>query len=424
MPSYLQENQQEGLQVQHQAAEILSRCDQLADISEMDTGILRQYLTSAHKKANALTASWMQKAGMQTWVDAVGNQWGRLKSDKPDAKRLIIGSHLDTVPNAGKYDGILGVMLGISLAEYFSKSDQSLPFHLDVVGFCDEEGTRFGTTLIGSKALAGQFAPEWLAISDSDGISMRQALLDFGLDPENIHEAALPSSEILSFIEPHIEQGPVLDEANLSLGIVTAIAGAKRANVTFRGQAGHAGTTPMEQRLDSLAAGGEWLLAVEATGLSHAADAVATVGQIKNRPNAVNVISGTTQLSLDVRSENNALRDKLCTEIEQKAQSIATKRQLECLIDWTHEAPAVPCDTQWVERFETLFKNNGLTPLKLPSGAGHDTMAMAAICPVSMLFLRSPLGISHHPDEQVLLEDVEQCLSILIKTLDHTNKTD
>ena len=217
-----------------------------------------------------------------------------------------------------------------------------------------------------------------------------------------------------------------MDEANLFLGIVTAIAGAKRANVTFKVREGHAGTTPMGQRLDSLAAGGEWLLAVEATGLSHAADAVATVGQIQNRPNAVNVTSSTTQLSLDVRSENNALRDKLCTEIEQKSQSIATKRQLECLIDWTHEVPAAPCDTQWVERFETLFKNNGLTPLKLPSGAGHDTMAMAAICPVSMLFLRSPLGISHHPDEQVLLqvllEDVEQCLSILIKTLDHTNK--
>ncbi len=400
-----------------QAEQLLARCDALAAISEMDGGICRRYLTPEHKTCNVQVAKWMTQAGMRTWQDEVGNQWGRLASQNPDAKRLIIGSHLDTVPNAGAYDGILGVLLGVELAQYFHDNTLNLPFHLDVVGFCDEEGTRFGTTLIGSSALAGQFNAEWLSIQDNDGISMRQAMRDFGLDPEAYAQAALNPHELKGYLEAHIEQGPVLESQHLSLGIVTAIAGARRANFTFIGQSGHAGTTPMGQRKDAAAAACELTMFIEQLANQHADNAVATVGCLTLKPAAVNVIAGSAELSLDIRSQDDDLRDELCQQIEAQAVMIAEKRQLDVSVDWYHSAPAVPCDDKIQQQLSHAFDAQQLPVYHLPSGAGHDAMAIAELTPVGMLFIRSPQGLSHHPDESVLPEDIAHAFSVCRETL-------
>ncbi|WP_258872769.1 allantoate amidohydrolase [Thalassotalea euphylliae] len=407
----------------------IERCHTLSKISELDDGILRQYLTPAHKACNQQVASWMRDAGMETWQDAVGNQWGRLVSAHPNAKRLIVGSHLDTVPCAGAYDGILGVMLGVELAELATANALNLPFHLDVVGFCDEEGTRFATTLIGSKALAGQFDASWLAIKDKQGVSMRQAMQDFGLDPEQAEQqaAALVEDELLGYWEAHIEQGPVLEAKAQPLGVVSAIAGAKRAIIEFIGQAGHAGTTPMNLRQDSLAAGAEFILAVEqlacsASKASHLGQ-VATVGTVAAKPGATNVIAGFTELSIDIRAQQDDALASLVTDIEQAAYRIAQQRQLDIKWQWTHAAPAVQCDEHITQVFARACQQvTGNAPI-LPSGAGHDAMAIADICPVGMLFIRSPGGISHHPDEAVIDGDVINALAVLYASLGLTAKS-
>lgn len=398
------------------AETILSRCDALASISELPDGILRQYLTDEHKQANRQVADWLSACGLQTWQDAVGNQWGRLPAAVADAPRLIIGSHLDTVPYAGAYDGILGVLLGLSALEYFN-DQPALPFHLDVVGFADEEGTRFGTTLIGSKALADQFQTEWLDIRDRDGVSMGDAMRNFGLNPDAVSEASLSSASVLAYWEAHIEQGPVLEAQGLSMGVVTGIAGAKRAHITVGGQAGHAGTTPMRLRRDALAGAAELINAVERIGQEGVSGDVATVGDLTVRPGAANVISGQCRLQLDVRSLDDDRRDAMIARIEQAAQTLARNRRLSIEFDWYHQAPAVMCDARVRERLTQAIERTGTIAFPLPSGAGHDAMAVASIAPVGMLFLRSPGGISHHPDEAVIDEDVAHAFHVLIEAI-------
>lgn len=396
---------------------ILARCDTLASISELPDGILRQYLTDEHKQANRQVADWLTAAGLQTWQDAVGNQWGRLPATDADAPRLIIGSHLDTVPYAGAYDGILGVLLGVALLEHF-KEGPSLPFHLDVVGFADEEGTRFGTTLIGSKALADQFQTEWLEIRDRNGVSMGEALRTFGLNPERVGDASLSSASVLAYWEAHIEQGPVLEAQGLSLGVVTGIAGAKRAHIRVKGQAGHAGTTPMRLRRDALAGAAELISTVEGIGQKGVSGDVATIGDLKVRPGAANVISGQCDLQLDVRSLDDERRDAMIARIEQDADALAHHRRLSIEFDWYHQAPAVLCDTAVRDRLTQAIERTGTMAFSLPSGAGHDAMAVAPIAPVGMLFLRSPGGISHHPDEAVIDEDIARAFDVLIEAVE------
>ena len=354
---------------------------------------------------------------MQSWQDEVGNLWGRLASSNPNAKRLIIGSHLDTVPNAGTFDGILGVLLGIEIAALAHTLKLDLPFHLDVVGFCDEEGTRFATTLIGSKALANEFDPQWLNIQDTNGISMRQAMLYFGLNPDDYAKAALNKNELLGYWETHIEQGPVLESVNQALGVVTAIAGAKRAMITLTGQSGHAGTTPMNLRQDSLVGCAELTLAIEQLAKNASNGEVATVGQIHARPGATNVIAGKTTISLDARAQNDADLAVLLNAIHTRADQIATSRNLTLDWQWTHAADAVACDTQIQQLFSSACKLNNQASPSLASGAGHDAMAIAPICPVGMLFIRSPGGISHHPAEAVIDEDVTKALSVMYSAL-------
>ena len=399
------------------AARALLRCKTLSGLSQMQGGIHRVYLSKEHKECNRVTAEWMAEAGMQSWQDEVGNLWGRLASSNPNAKRLIIGSHLDTVPNAGAFDGILGVLLGIEIAALAHTLKLDLPFHLDVVGFCDEEGTRFATTLIGSKALANEFDPQWLNIQDTNGISMRQAMLDFGLNPDDYAKAALNKNELLGYWETHIEQGPVLESVNQALGVVTAIAGAKRAMITLTGQSGHAGTTPMNLRQDSLVGCAELTLAIEQLAKNASNGEVATVGQIHARPGATNVIAGKTTISLDARAQNDADLAVLLNAIHTRTDQIATSRNLTLDWQWTHAADAVACDTQIQQLFSSACKLNNQASPSLASGAGHDAMAIAPICPVGMLFIRSPGGISHHPAEAVIDEDVTKALSVMYSAL-------
>jgi len=399
------------------AERALSRCDILSQISEMDGAILRQYLTKEHKACNLQVSDWMIEAGMVTWQDSVGNQWGRIVSTNHNAKRLIIGSHLDTVPNAGAYDGILGVLLAVELAAVISEQKIALPFHLDVVGFCDEEGTRFATTLIGSKALAGEFSPDWLALTDLNGISMAQAMTDFGLTPSDYSLAALKSEELIAYWEAHIEQGPVLESVDQALGVVTAIAGAKRAMISFIGHSGHAGTTPMNLRQDSLPAAAEFVVSIEQLAKNCKNGEVATVGQIEAKPGATNVIPGKTIMSLDIRAQNSEDLDALLKDIKSSAKSIAENRNLTLDWQWTHQAGAVDCHENIQQLFKSACTANAENSPFLPSGAGHDAMAVADICPVGMLFLRSPKGISHHPSESVIDADVTKALSVLYTSL-------
>ncbi|BFT30660.1 allantoate amidohydrolase [Alteromonas sp. D210916BOD_24] len=403
------------------ATQVMARLETLGTLSQDPHCLDRRYLTDQHKLANQLASGWMIEAGMTTWQDAVGNIWGRYTSSVPNAPRLIMGSHLDTVPNGGKYDGMLGVVAAISLVNMFDGTQTKFPFHIDIVGFCDEEGTRFGTTLLGSRALTGKWQDNWRHLKDVNGISLAQAMTNFGLNFDEVASACVPRTDLLGYIELHIEQGPVLEQENLPVGVVSAIAGAKRFNLHLEGMAGHAGTVPMSMRHDALSACAEMILAVEHIS-QHRPGVVATVGKIENFPNGVNVISGRTLFSLDIRSEDDALRDTVLAEILQNIEAIATKRQVKLTVEQTHSAPAVHCDKLLKQALIDSVSAIGLTPLVLASGAGHDAMAMADICPVAMLFTRCKGGISHHPGESITQEDVAASLAVLnntIRTLKH-----
>ena len=398
------------------AALVMARCEALGSLSQNPTCLDRRYLTEQHKLANQLTSGWMIEAGMTTWQDSVGNIWGRYTSAVPNAPRLIIGSHLDTVPNGGKYDGMLGVVAPVTLMAMFSGEGHQFPFHIDIVGFCDEEGTRFGTTLLGSRALTGKWQDEWRRLKDEDGISLEDAMKNFGLDFDAINSAAIAQTDLLGYLELHIEQGPVLEQENLPVGVVNAIAGAKRFSLTVTGMAGHAGTVPMSMRHDALCASAEMILAVESISQQRPG-VVATVGKIENAPNGVNVISGRCQFSLDIRSEEDPLREAALAEILQKINDIAVLRNVELKIEQTHSAPAVHCDSALQNTLLKGVTEAGIVPKVLASGAGHDAMAMAEICPVAMLFTRCKGGISHHPAESITTDDVAASLAVLHHSL-------
>lgn len=387
------------------------RCDQLAAFSQDPSCMDRRYLTKEHKLANQQVALWMQQAGMKVWQDEAGNQWGSVPSSVPDAPTLVIGSHLDTVPNGGKYDGILGVLLPIALVQYLHDQQQSLPFNLQIVGFGDEEGTRFGATLLGSHAVAGTWHENWATLSDHEGIGLPQALREFGLDINRIRHGARPQ-DISTFLEIHIEQGPVLEAQRLPVGIVNAIAGARRFKCSVSGMAGHAGTVPMTMRQDALAGAAEMILAVEKNAIKQ--NVVATVGKLTCLSGATNVICGKAEFSIDIRSENDQQRDAAFTLIEQQLQDIAQRRQLSLDIQQTHSAAAVKCDNNLQTRLAAAIRQAGIKPYTLTSGAGHDTMAMANICPVAMLFMRCEKGISHHPAEAICSNDIEVSLLVLL----------
>jgi len=407
--------------IEQYADEVMQRCDELGCISQSSTYLDRRYLSREHMQANEQVSVWMQQAGMQTWQDAVGNVWGRYQSAAPDAKRLVLGSHLDTVINGGKYDGMLGVIAPIALIDMFTAQQIELPFHVDIVGFCDEEGTRFGTTLLGSRALTGHWQSQWASLCDENEISLRQAMLDVGLDFDRVLTSKLDPDSLVGYLELHIEQGPVLEEHNLPTGIVSGIAGAKRMQLTVKGMAGHAGTVPMNMRQDALVGASTMIIAIEK--IAQQAGIVATVGTIENRPNAVNVISGQTTFSLDIRSDDDALRDATLAQIIQTCEQLAETHQLQLSYTLTHDAPAVLCHPPFIHALKTATKQAGITPLTLLSGAGHDAMAMADICPIAMLFTRCDKGISHHPAEAINSSDVAASLRVLDHFIQHFSTT-
>lgn len=390
------------------AQRAIAECKLIATMTEEPGRTTRRFLTPPVRQVHNHLRARMQALGMNISVDAVGNLRGLWQPPGSGAKRLVIGSHIDTVPDAGAYDGVLGVTLALEWVGI--AQELSLPLAIEVIAFSEEEGVRFGVPFIGSRAVAGRFDPALLALKDPDGISLEAAIRNFGLNPEGVAQAALDEG-VLGFIELHIEQGPVLEAEDLSLAAVSSIVGQTRLRLQFAGQANHAGTTPMHLRRDALAGIAEWIGKVEA--IAQRTDGlVATVGKIAVEPGAANVIPGVAQASLDMRHAHDAARIAAVDEMLAQANAIADRRQLALQYLNQLNQPAVPMDERLTAFLSDAIEAAGLPPKHMPSGAGHDAMVMAARMPTAMLFLRSPGGVSHHPAENVLEEDVEASLHV------------
>jgi allantoate deiminase len=388
------------------AQEVISRCRTLAECTEEPGFTTRTFLSPPMHQVHAHVRTWMESAGMAARVDAAGNIRGFYPGAGADAPRLYIGSHLDTVPRAGAFDGILGVIMAIALVERLA--GRRLPFAIEVVGFSEEEGVRFGVPFIGSRALAGDIDPALL-----DRISL--AIRDFGLDPAQIPEARVGDGA-LGYFEFHIEQGRVLESAGLGLGVVDAIAGQSRFDVTFQGEANHAATA-MAFRRDALAAAAEWIVGVEWEGRV-TAGLTATVGRMEVRPGATNVVAGEARLSLDVRHADDAVRRRVAQHMLDCAREIAKRRGLSASWENRLDRAAVRMDEGLKAKLERAVEHSGHSIRTITSGAGHDAMIMASRMPACMLFLRSPGGISHHPNEAVVAEDVEAGLAAGMRFLE------
>lgn len=393
---------------------ILERCNDLEGLSGNPDYLERVHLSKEHKAANELVASWMEQAGLTTWQDAAGNQCGRKEGREPGLPALLLGSHIDTVPDAGRYDGMLGVLLAIQVASRIEPG--TLPFALEVVAFSDEEGTRFGTALLGSRALAGEWDDEWWNLTDKDGITLFEAFQDFGLDPARLPGAFRRPEQLVGYLEAHIEQGMILEDADRSLAVVTSIAGARRFALAMNGTAGHAGGTPFDRRRDALVGASELVIEVERLSKLHGV--IGTVGRLQAFPGGVNVIPGRVEFSLDIRAEFDDDRDGVFTLITEAAEAIAARRGLTFEHEERYRADAVMCDLDLRDAVEAGIRATGDdTPMAFWSRAGHDGMAVVAVTPIAMLFLRCTGGISHHPDEAVKVADVAAALEAFDATV-------
>lgn len=399
--------------------EIVRRIDALAAISETPDNLTRVFLSKEHRAAAELLIGWMQQAGMLARVDAIGNVCGRYEGAKPGASCLMLGSHYDTVRDAGKWDGPLGVITAIACVGDLHHRGVRLPFAIEIVAFADEEGTRFASTLLGSRAVAGTFVDGALTGRDRDGVTMRDAMAAFGLDPDGIGGAARRRNELLAYLELHIEQGPVLEAEALPVGVVTAIAGATRFAVTLRGIAGHAGTVPMAMRRDALTGAAECVVAVERICRADDGGLVGTVGIIHAAPGAGNVIPGQVSFTVDIRAPTDAHRKTSVAGITAEIARIAKARGLDLAIDVTHENRTAPCAAWLQEQIADAISAEGYRVLALPSGAGHDGMAMIDIADIAMLFVRCRGGISHNPAEHVEPADVEAAARVLLRVIEN-----
>jgi allantoate deiminase len=390
------------------AQRAIAECRLIAAMTEEPGRITRRFLTPPMHDVHAHLRSRMQALGMSVQVDAAGNLRGLWQPNGTHGKRLLLGSHIDTVPDGGAFDGVLGVTAAL---EWMSIAQElSLPLAIEVIAFSEEEGVRYGLPYLGSRAVAGRFDNLLLQLTDADGITVNEALRSFGLDPEQIGEAAI-GDDALCFVEIHIEQGPLLEAEGLQVAAVTAIVGQTRLTLTFTGQANHAGTAPMHLRRDALAAAAEWITAVESLAL-RTEGLAATVGRITAEPNAGNVVPGMVHVSLDARHAHDATRTAAVEELVATAGVIAERRGLTLQRTNRLDQPAVPMDERLTELLSSAIESAGHPPKTMPSGAGHDAMVMAARLPTAMLFLRSPGGISHHPAENVLQEDVEAVMHV------------
>ena len=396
------------------AAAVLRRCDDLAAFSEEQGRLTRRFATPALWQAGETVGEWMEAAGMAVRRDAIGNLIGRLG----DAERrtLLIGSHLDTVRDAGRYDGTLGVLVAIGCLERLRDQGRSLPHAVEVVAFADEEGTRYGTSYLGSRAFVGCFEQEWLERRDADGVKMREALSAVGGSPEGIAGCRREPEDLIGYYEVHIEQGPALESQDLSLGVVTAIAGQTGATVTFSGVAGHAGTVPMSLRRDALTAAAEWILAAET--LARGQDGlVATAGRLTLGPGVGNVIPGRAELSLDLRHAEDSVRIRAGAELRRRAEAIAASRGVE--VEWrSHQTAAVSLSPELTEHLAKAVVASGRPVVRLPSGAGHDAAIVSMIAPAAMLFVRCAGGVSHNPAESVTVGDVAAAIDVTTRFLE------
>jgi allantoate deiminase len=386
------------------AERIMQRCEALARHSELPGGLTRVFLSPESRAAGDAVLGWMREAGMQAKLDAMGNAVGRYEGNRPGLACLMLGSHLDTVRDAGRYDGMLGVVTAIECVDFLNRKNKRLPFAVEVVGFGDEEGVRFGTTLLGSRAVAGTLDPSVLQTKDSKGISIAQALRDFGLNPEKLGSVKKQKSEVLAYAELHIEQGPVLEAEGLAVGVVTAINGFSRLRVTLTGTAGHAGTVPMHLRRDALAAAAECVLAVERTAQADP-ELVGTVGRIEAKPGAINVIPGAVEFTVDVRAPRDDLRQKAVSSIVQAVEAITRARGLVLQVEKLQENGVAACAPWLMAQMDRAVAAAGLKVRRLPSGAGHDGMAIQAIADIAMLFVRCKGGVSHNPAEAISQDD-------------------
>lgn len=380
------------------------------------------YLTPAHRAVAAQLAHWMRACGFDdVHHDAVGNVVGVYHGQATDAPRLLTGSHYDTVRNGGKYDGRLGILVPMACVQQLHAAGQRLPFGLEVVGFAEEEGQRYKAAFLGSSALVGNFDAQWLEQADANGITMRQAMADAGLDPAGIAALKRDAARYLGFVEVHIEQGPVLCQAHQPLGVVSAINGSVRWRGEVRGTASHAGTTPMGQRADAAMVVAEWMVALEARAQTDG-DSVATVGMLEVPSGSINVVPGRCTFSLDIRAPRDAQRDALAHDALALLHAIAARRGAQATLEEVLRASAAPSHPAWQQRWREAVQAAGLVPHELPSGAGHDAMMLHHLMPQAMLFVRGEnLGISHNPLESTTSDDMQLCVDAMMHVLRHLN---
>ena len=393
------------------AERVLAKINELAAISDDPTGITRTFGTDAFRRGSRLIENWMRDIGLQTRVDAIGNVRGRLVSPIAGAKTFVVASHMDTVVNAGRFDGPMGVIMGLDLLDTLIRSCKPLPFSLELIAFSDEEGVRFHTTYLGSKVVAGSFDPELLTRTDASGLSLGEVIQTLGASVDQLATDALAADGWLGYVEIHIEQGPVLYERNVPVAVVTAIAGQKRVEIQFSGLAGHAGTVPMNMRQDALCAAAEFVLAVERFARVNTR-LVATVGTLTVAQAASNVIPGKVTCSLDVRSNDAASLERAYGILQEMAQDIGRERGVTVNWQLIQTSDPVHCDPTLTALLAQAIDDSGFDIISLVSGAGHDGVPISRVAPIAMLFVRCFKGISHNPLEQVEVNDIAATLRV------------
>ncbi|MCP3870046.1 MAG: allantoate amidohydrolase [Gammaproteobacteria bacterium] len=401
------------------AARILERINFLAGHSETPSGLTRRYLTPEHAAANQTVAQWMKEAGMAVETDSVGNVIGRYEGLRPELGSILVGSHLDSVPDGGRFDGTLGVITAIECVRQLYQTGRKLRHSVEIIGFGDEEGARFHTAFLGSRGFIGDLDPEVLKICDDKGTSLAQAMGQFQLDPTQINQNPKVPGDIACYLELHIEQGPVLQHHDLPVGIVSAIYGQTRAKIQLTGQTEHAGTVPMAVRRDALAGAAQTVLEIEAICNSYSdVGVLGTVGQIIPHPGASNVIAGSCSLTLDLRAPDDDNRQRVLETIEKRLEKLASQRGLQSSLTVVYNNEAVQCTPRLTKLISEAVSTLGVQPLSLGSGAGHDAVIMSSITDVGMIFVRCRDGISHSPDEFVSVEDLEAGFRLLQTTLE------